>query len=177
MLNKLKQNKKYIIVGTVIIAVFSTIAYFMLNNSYASGTPITEPSCIKTSLGDTKSKEIEIIDAPILTEEEGIDSYPIKYSIENTCDEMVNYDILIELNRITNIETNKINIAHNNEISKISNLDLVDREDIGYKMYKISSETIPSKSKVENEFRLWQSSTNSNTNVIENTISVKLIIR
>ncbi len=176
MLKKLSKKNK-IIVGIILLLILTIliIVGIMLfkNYSYASGSSV---GCLTTNLGNENYKELEIIGSSKLTDEEALSLIPMTFNISNTCDTSFNYDLVIEVNRLTNIDLDNLKIEINGEIINFSSLTLIP-SDRGLIRYTLKSDlSLAGKVNIDNTFRIWEFGTEDDTDNEGKIISVNMMV-
>ncbi len=169
-------KKRKIIYSAIIVVILITITVvgvFVFNNT--SYGIVETNNCLTSSLGDTNSKEIEIIGSEPLSNEEALKLIPLDFNISNSCEALVNYDLIIEINRLTNVDLSKIKIELNGEIIDFTSLILIP-SDRGLIRYTLKSDSIDVGSELkEYTFRIWETNTDNNgTSNVGNIISASI---
>ncbi len=164
-------NKKAIIAVSLILIIGIIYAVTI---SFSLPSNQSDLACVEMSIGDDYRKRLEIINTGELNDTEGMEQYPLNYTIENKCVEEKEYEIQIVLGSNTNISASNIKFAHNNEIYTLGDFTIVD-DGSGEEIYKFKTEKIAVSEKNEYAFRMWIDDS-SGVNGINNTLSANVQI-
>ncbi len=183
---KKNDKKTKIIYSSIIISVsiFIIIGIFygndllniLGNNNHKYGVE-NESECLKTSLGEEYYKELEIIGANKMTDAEAMSLIPMNFNVNNTCSYNISYDIVVEVNRLTNVDINNSKIDLNGQIINFSSLQSID-SNRGLNRYTLKSNQIINSNQTNDfSFKIWESESSLNTvNNEGNIISVKVML-
>ena len=97
MKDAIKNNKKVIIIGTVIIVLLLigiTFAFFSTGGTQDTANTFTS-GCLNIELTDASSS-IKLTNTYPISDVEGVDSTSYDFTIRNTCDTSTNYSINLE---------------------------------------------------------------------------------
>ena len=162
------KNKKYLIISGVILLLIvgTSFAYFFVQNPDDVNV-LFNSKCLKVNF-ISESDVIDYIDSKPLSDADGILSEPYRFSVENTCDNAITYDVVLSLESDNTLDSSLIKIAIDDSTPSLV-YDLNRSDDL----YVAHTDSLNIGEKKFHDFRMWISDEATVLNSLEETISIK----
>ena len=156
MLEKIKDNKIALgifILLLIAICIGISYAYWLVTRTQTGENAILS-SCLKIELV-SENEAISIPDAYPISDEEGMSSTPYTFTIKNTCDSFISYEVILGMLNTTTLNSKYLNaVLDYNAIQTLNQYEETNLE--GYKEGRILQKgSLSSGDEVTYNLRMW----------------------
>ena len=179
MVERLKKNKKAIIILILLLIAFSvgiSYAYWRLTLQQTGENKIAS-SCLSIELVE-ESESIRMEKAYPILDEEGMQTTPYTFTIRNTCDTFIDYEVSLGMLETTTLKSEYVAVVL--DYNEIKTLDTYEETTIyGYKEGRILQKgSLSQGDEVSYNLRLWMDEdvTIENTGSMNQTFEAKVVV-
>ena len=177
-----KKNNKFILIFLGILLALSVLigisyAYYMVTASQTNKNRLAS-SCISVSLTNEKN-DITLNNAYPITDSEGKKLTPYQFTITNTCDIFISYNVNLEMLEGTDLSSNYIKTMVNSEVPAIlSSLDSASTTiDKSTESRTLAQGSLGSNDSVDYSLRLWMDeNTPLNSDTQDKSLISKIVV-
>ena len=179
MLENLKENKKVIIILILLLIALSvgiSYAYWRVTLQQTRENKLVS-SCLSIELID-ESSEIKMDNAYPITDAEGMQTTPYTFTIKNTCDTFIDYEVTLGMLNTTTLKSEYV--AAVLDYNEIKTLDTYEETTIdGYKEGRtLQKGSLSQGDEVTYNLRLWMDEdiTPNDTDSMDQTFEAKIVV-
>ena len=121
-------NKKIVMVSALLMIIILIIGFtyaYWTRNFTQSGTNISKYKCFNVTYKENV-EGITLENGYPISDEEGLQQEPYEVEIENTCETVASYNVVLNKMNTTTVKDEYIKIGMNEEVKKLSELNTID---------------------------------------------------
>ena len=175
----MKNKYLVIVVGTLLVIslmVGASYAYWMMTKSQTNEN-IVNTGCFSTSFTEIEGLAINLTSAFPMTDEDGVTTKPYEFTITNTCDTYVNYNINLEILNTTTLSRDLIKVVINDGTPKVvTDYPSVSSTIEGANSYELLSGGLDAEESKAFNFRMWINESGTLENSQNKIVSAKIVV-
>lgn len=180
-MDKLKKNRKYLslgILGLLVVALGVSYAYWRLTLTQ-TGTNKIASSCLELTLSK-EGDAINLEKAYPITDEEGKETAPYSFTIENTCDMFASYTITLEVTKESTLDASYVaSMLNANAIQTLNELPttVVSDSNLYKEAYILGTGSLGNGDSEDYTLRLWiDEDVTVNDDAMNKSFQAKIVI-
>lgn len=121
-------NKKIVMISALLMIIILIIGFtyaYWTRNFTQSGTNISKYKCFNVTYKENV-EGITLENGYPISDEEGLQQEPYEVEIENTCETVASYNVVLNKMNTTTVKDEYIKIGMNEEVKKLSELNTID---------------------------------------------------